>query len=788
MLPCFHCGLPAVRAYTREIAGVERAFCCVGCQAVASAIIEGGLADFYAFRDSKNKPADTPAKNFAAYDLPEVQEAFVSRLTPDDDEALISIGGISCAACAWLIEQRLRRLAAVREVSVNATTHRCRIVWQKSQLPVSELFAAIHSVGYQPSPLTESEQQRLRHREARRALMRLGVAGIGMMQVGMFAIALHAGDFQGMDGQWRQFFRGVSLLVATPVVFFSAWPFFANARRAISHRQLTMDVPVALAIALAYGASAYATVSNSGAVYFDSIVMFTFFLLLGRYLEMRVRQSSAFLAERVASLLPTTVDRLRDAEVETIPLAALRVGDRICVAAGGVMPCDGRVAEGASSVDESVLTGESAPRPLRAGGEVFAGTGNIENRLLIQALAVGKNTRLAAVERLLDRAGADKPRSVTIADRVASYFVALVLLAALGVGVYWYLHAPEKVLWVLLSVLVATCPCALSLATPAALTAGTLALRRSGVLVSSAQFIEQLSAIDHVVFDKTGTLTESEITVAEIRSLDGKSERRIGEIIAALEAGGSHPIAGAFAAYRYCGSASRVTHVPGQGVVGEYQGRRYKFGLREFAGPECALDYPAPGMWQLLTEDGAPAAWVLLANRARRNIAPLLAFFAEHNIRTELLSGDRADNVDAFARGYGLPARGGALPEDKLEHIRALQAGGAKVLMVGDGINDVPVLKAADLSIAAGDATRLAQTHADAVLIHGDLLALRDMWLMARRVRAKIKQNFAWALLYNAAILPLAAMALVPPYLAAIGMSASSLLVVLNATRLRASK
>lgn len=793
MPSCFHCGLPADRRYTMVLDGEEKCFCCVSCQTVAQAITQGGLVDFYQYRDAKNPKAESPLAHFEAYDAPEVQKSFITVIDEKDAansseqwvEARLSISGISCAACAWLIEQRLKKFSAIKDVSVNATNYRCRIVWNAHQLKLSEILSSLSEIGFQAHPYLESERSHLRREMARTMLMRLGVAGLGMMQVGMFAIALHAGALQGMDTFWQSFFRFVSLLVATPVVFYSAQPFFKNAWRSLCQRHLVMDVPVALAIGLAYVASFIATFANTGDVYFESISMFTFFLLLGRFLEMRVRHSSAYSIERLSQLLPVSVERLVDEVAECVPIQSVSQGDRLAIAAGSVVPVDGVIISGKSSIDESVLTGESCPLTKSIGDTVFAGTSNGEARLVMEATGVGGETQLAAIERLVEKAYMEKPKIVALADRLASVFVSFVLLSACVTGVAWYALAPERTIWVMLSVLVATCPCALSLATPTALTAGITKMRRIGLLVSSSQFVEKLPKITHVVFDKTGTLTNGHLSIADVKLLQDESEHAVLAVIAALESHSRHPIAKAFSEIKIHRHADRVSVEQGLGIEGVIDDVLYRFGKPHYAVEDTEIEYPSEGMWQLLSKNGVPLAWVLLEDTPREHIEMVVQYFKQHGVSCEILSGDRLENVLPLQKHLSIPAKANLMPEQKLARIRELQDEGQSVLMVGDGINDVPVLSGADVSIAMGDATQLAQIHADAVLAHSSLAGVIQAHGLSLNIKGKIRQNLLWALLYNASILPLAAMGLVAPYVAAIGMSLSSLLVVLNALRIQ---
>ncbi len=785
MSSCYHCGLPADSRYSFVLNGENQLFCCISCQSVAQAISQGGLVDFYQYRDAKNSKAESTVERFEAYDQADVQRSFVTQLDDGRVESRLSISGISCAACAWLIEQRLKKFSAVKDIAVNATNYRCRIVWSAEKLKLSEILSAFAEIGFQTHPYLESERSQVRNALAKKMLMRLGVAGLGMMQVGMFAIALHAGALQGMDAFWQNFFRFVSLLIATPVVLYSAQPFFKNAWRSIVQRHLVMDVPVALAIGLAYVASFVATFTQTGDVYFESISMFTFFLLLGRYLEMRVRHSSAYSIESLSQLLPVSVERLVDDSAELVPMQSVERGDSLVVSAGSVIPVDGVVVTGASTVDESVLTGESRPLTKSCGDTVFAGTSNGESRLVIEVKGIGGETQLAAIERLVEQAYMEKPRLVALADRLASGFVCAVLISACVVGLVWYWLAPERTIWVMLSVLVATCPCALSLATPAALTAGISKMRRIGLFISSSQFMEKFSKIDHVVFDKTGTLTSGHLEISTIKLLGEIDESEVLEIIAALETHSRHPIAEAFNHIVTSKTAENVSVIQGKGLEGNVGCARYRFGKPNFSAASDLMTYPGDGMWQLLTKDSSPLAWVLLEDAPRKNIDAVVAYFKDNGITCEILSGDRMENVTTLEKRLGIAAKANLMPEQKLEHIRKLQSKNKSVLMVGDGINDVPVLSGADVSVAMGEATQLAQIHADAVLSNSDLGMLVKGHQLSLKIKTKIRQNLLWALLYNGSILPLAAMGLVAPYVAAIGMSLSSLLVVLNALRVR---
>ncbi|WP_299599621.1 heavy metal translocating P-type ATPase [uncultured Microbulbifer sp.] len=803
---CYHCGLPVAPGsqYSVSIDGARRPMCCPGCEAVAGAIVAGGLDNFYRFREQNSERPDSDAPNdrWSAYDLPEVQGEFVREYseagaTAEPGSPLrvasLLVSGITCAACVWLIEKHLARLPGVERVSVNASTHRAQIVFDPELLPVSLLFSSLSSIGYRPSPATAANSERLILQERRASMRRLGVAGLGTMQVMMFAVALYFGDSKGIDSQFEQFFRWVSLVVATPVVCYAAQPFFAAAWRALRSGQLVMDVPVSLAIGLAYAASVYATVFETGEVYFESVSMFTFFLLLGRSVEMRARHRAGLASGGLAQLLPLAALRFTDesAAPESVPVTALAVGDRILLRPGDTVPADGIVTDGASGVDESILTGESALQQKAQGSPVFAGSVNGDSSLTVRVSAAGGSTRLSAIEKLVEQAQLDKPSQVALADRIAGRFIAAVLCIAVAAFVFWWQQAPDRAFWIALSVLVVTCPCALSLATPAALAAATLRLQQLGLLVARGHVLETLPRLTRAIFDKTGTLTEGEPRLRSIRILrDRFDEAEVRDIAAALESYTNHPLARAFRPWSGNRAARDLHSVTGRGVSGVCGEVAYRLGRPDFVG-ELADAAPVPetpqeqGQWLLLGDTAGPIAWLCLGDEVRPTAAESIAELQQQGLGTELLSGDQSAEVPRLAEATGIGEfRGGVAPEQKLAHLRALQSEGQRLLMVGDGINDVPVLSGADVSVAMMSAADLAQSRADAILLQGDLRALPRAFALARKCRTIIRQNLAWAILYNVLALPLAFLGMVPPWAAAIGMSLSSLLVVANALRL----
>lgn len=783
---CFHCGLPADPRCAYPLQGELKPFCCLGCQAAAETIVNGGLGEFYRFRGQASVKASVQTSAYTLYDSPEVQADFVTPTPAGLRQARLHIGGISCAACVWLIEKHLAAIKGVHQVRVNSTHHTAWLEWHPEQVPLSTLFSALAAIGFNPLP--QGQAQRLDYWQAQQktALLRLGLAGISMMQAGMVAVGLYAGALQGLNAHWEAVLRGVTFLFALPVVFYSAMPFYRNAFRALQMRQLNMDVSVSLGLILAFFASCYALVTHSGEVYFESLSMFVFILLAGRFLEQRVRFRNFQHSASLQSLLPATLIRCgENGQPEEIPLRSLQVKDTLWVAPGAVFPCDGVVLEGQGTALEAIISGEAHPQAKQPGSPVVAGTHNGETRLRIEVTATGADTQLAHIEQVFEQAASARPKQLTLVDRLASHFVAAVLAVSAVTWLVWHWLEPARALWVTLSVLVVTCPCALSLATPAALVAGLARLRRLGLLVSSPDALETLSRVSHVVFDKTGTLTQGQLSVQQWLPLADTPEASALAIIAALESLSAHPIAQAFAPYAAGLSVSQGQVVPAMGVQGVIHGQLYRFGNARFAWPQQPPPYPGAGQWQLLASQQQPLAWVLLSDALRPSSGLAVQQLQAQGKQVWLLSGDRSQNVLPVAEALKIPkAFGEHSPQQKLTHVKQLQQGGACVLMVGDGINDVPVLGGADVSVAMGAASAITQNRADAILLNNQLHTLPQALLFARRVQTTIRQNLAWALVYNAVALPAAVFGWVPPWLAAVGMASSSLIVVLNALRL----
>lgn len=730
------------------------------------------------------------ARDWAAFDRKQTQSALL-HVAGGHASTQLLVDGMHCGNCALQIERALGALGGMERVSVNPATRHAQVSWDLTRLPFSRILAAIADLGFEPRALGSSADAERALHERRTAYKRLAVAGFGMMQVMTFAIALYAGALEGIEVQYELYLRLVSMLVTVPVVLFSAVPFFDSAWRDLRHRRLGMDLPVSLAIVLAFGASIYNTLHGTGEVYFDSVTMFVFFLLLGRMIEMHTRHQAGSVSEALARLLPEVALRVLDGRTESIAISELEVGDAVLVPAGAVIPADGTVIEGIGTVDESMLTGEAEPVTRTTGQNVVGGSVNLSQPITFRLTAVGSSTVLSGIVRSLERAQTERPRLARASDRAAAHFIAWILFAALAVAAIWGWLEPARAFPAVLAVLVVTCPCALSLATPAALAAATTRFAQLGLLVTRADAIEALAQARCCVFDKTGTLTAGVPRITRLHRLGRATRGECRSLAAALERSSEHPLARAFADPKIPVATVREPQVlPGRGIEGVIDDLRYRIGSFEYVCALAAGDAPrdVPRGAIYLGTAGELLAAFELDDALRPDASVAVEALRALGLRVMMASGDHVDAVSRVARSTGIDDWHARLtPEGKLSYIRALMHEPGGVLMVGDGINDAPVLGAAAVSVAMGTGSALAHASADLILTGESLPALAAGIAHARRTLGIIRQNLAWAAGYNALAIPVAAMGWVPPWAAAIGMSLSSIAVVLNARRLARS-
>ncbi|MEO8021637.1 cation-translocating P-type ATPase [Polaromonas sp.] len=713
-------------------------------------------------------------------------------------ESYLAIEGMHCAACSLTVEEVLQKLPGVESVQVNGASAVARVAWAPGQGRPSAWLAALQRAGYGALPAGDMLTAAPRIQAQRMMLWRWLVAGFCMMQVMMYAFPAYIAEPGDISAEAQGLLRWASWVLTLPVVLFSCWPFFSAAMRDLRNRRIGMDVPVALGILIAFGASSAATFDPAspwgGEVWYDSVTMFVFFLLSGRLLEQRLRDRTAGALEALMRNLPDSVERQgADGVFERVPVRRLASGDLIRLLPGDVVPADGTVTAGESQVDEALLTGESTPLQRRTGSAVIAGSHNLSGMLMVRVERAGGDTRYAAMVALMEQASVQKPRLARIADRMAGPFVLLVLLASAAAAFWWWPSDPAHAISVAVAVLIVTCPCALSLATPAATLAAAGALARRGVLVRRLEALDSCAAVDTVVFDKTGTLTEDRMTVRVGRTREGLDPAQALRMAAALAQHSLHPLSRAIvqAAGAASGTATEVTEVPGQGLQGRVsssgvgaQPRAMRLGSAVFCDIPPFVQAANGPQVHLSDEAGWLASFDMdeaLRPEAKTSVDALRAL----GLQVQLLSGDLIAAVARLASRAGIDeAHGQHTPEAKLAHVRGLQQRGRRVAMVGDGMNDGPVLACADVSVAMGQAVPLAQARSDFIVVGGQLAAVPALLRHAHRTHAIVRQNLWWAALYNAVCVPLAILGFMPPWLAGLGMAASSLLVVLNSARL----
>ena len=709
-------------------------------------------------------------------------------------ESVLAITGMHCSACSLTVEAALASLPGVRRAEVNGPAALARVVWSPEQGRPSQWLAALKQAGYGALPAGDVLAAQPRRQAARLMLWRWMVAGFSMMQVMMYALPAYVAGPGEITPDINALLQWASWILTLPVVLFCCQPFFASALRDVRQARMGMDVPVALGILIAFGASTATTFGSvaGGGVWYDSLTMFVFFLLSGRLLELRLRDRTAGALDALMRRLPQSVDKKTAAGVfERVPVRRVASGDLIRVLAGEVIPADGTVEAGESRVDEALLTGEAKPLLRSRGLAVIAGSNNLSGPLEVRVARAGRQTRYAGIVALMEQASLHKPRLAQVADRIATPFLLLVLLASAGAAAWWWPYGAAHAIGVAVAVLIVTCPCALSLATPAATLAAAGALARRGVLVRRLQALEACARIDTVIFDKTGTLTEDRFTVAAVVIRTGADLQQVHQQAAALASQSLHPASRAIATSFAAGpwSAVKVSELPGQGVRGDVAKERscssqsLRLGSASFceAPDDCAPD----GLRVHLADEAGWLASFDLDETLRSDAAAAVAQLELLGVGVQILSGDRSQAVGRLARRAGIATfRGECSPEDKLAHLHLLQQQGHRVAMVGDGLNDGPALARADLSVALGQSVPLAQGQADVVVPGGQLLAIAAVLRQGRRARRIVRQNLAWAALYNAVGVPLAIAGAMPPWLAGLGMAASSLLVVVNSARL----
>ncbi|MBF0447051.1 MAG: heavy metal translocating P-type ATPase [Magnetococcales bacterium] len=812
-LPCFHCGLdvPAnnpvsyqepAKADSSNSNNTEKLFCCSGCLG-AYRLIQGlGLDDYYRLREGEVRtlqPDQLDDNSLLAFDDLAYQSTLVKTVGNSKEINLI-LSGIHCTACVWLNEQVLRKLDGIESVQVNFSTQRARLRWNPTQTSLSQIIKTVRQIGYQAEPYDPSKGEQIHQKRDRDLLSRLGVAGFGAANVMFLSVALYAGYFQGIESEYKQFFHWISFALATPVVIYSGGIFFKGAWRGLRLGHLNMDLPIALGAMSTYGYSVYITLTDKGEVYFDSVTLFLFILLTGRYLESAARRKAASSTERLLNLEPKTATVIRDEQPVTVPIREVMVGDHLLVKPGERIPVDGVILSGLSSIDESMLTGESLPVKKSVGEVISGGTLNVDGALTLQAVRVRDETTLAKIIQRVESAQAQRPPVQGLADRIAVWFVGTILILAGVTFTYWFWHDPSQALENTVALLIITCPCALGLATPAAIVVATGAAARHGILIKNGGTLERLEQVTQVILDKTGTITQGQPHVDQIIPVDGVSPESLLSQAAAVEQFSEHPVGKAIVQALKdhhwslpIAPVENPKNSPGLGMSATLCNKEIRIGRLEFACKTVAnppTSYPhgngQPATWAVCVKEDELLGWIGLSDQPKSDAKQAIQSLKRMGLPIQLLSGDQKKVVDLIARAMEIDkSQSEMLPAQKEQVIQTLQQQGEIVAMIGDGINDAPALARSDVALAVENATDVSVAASDVILLNRNMASVSQTFFLARQTMRIIRQNFLFSFLYNALAIPLAMSGQVAPIVAAIAMPLSSLVVVGNALRLR---
>lgn len=801
---CYHCDLenPLNENYQLTVLGKPRTFCCPGCLAIAQTICDTNLEDFYRFRTEKNLNLESQLEqdliDIVELDTPSVLDAISDENDRTDTKTRtieLGIEGITCAACGWLIKKKIAQREDVIDIQVNISTRRALLkIERKAKL--SPILKQIRQLGYRAFPFSESEQEQAIQNENKLYIKRLVIAGLAMTQVMMYAVGFYIGEFQDISKEHAYFLHLISGVVTTPVVLYSAMPFFQSAWRSLLQWHFGMNLPVSIAIFAGYSASMYSLMTHAEVYYFDSVVMFTFFLLVGRFLEHRMRLKAVLKQQNFNRLIPISATRKnKDGSISTLLVNDINVGDHLIINAGAVVPVDGTLLDKSAELNEAVLTGEFMPVKKFDNDPIVSGSTNNASGFIMRATSTLETSHLQQLIDLQDCSENLTTDKVSFADKVASWYVVTLLLLCFITGSIWWFVEPDRIFPVVLSLLVVSCPCALSLATPAAVAAAISQLTDRGLMIKGKSTLSNLSQITEVVFDKTGTLTYGEMALTGVDTYSELSEAQCLEIAVSMESISSHPLAIALGHQ----NVNRIPNIESQevisgGVTATIDGKEYRLGSERFTGVDAKTVIvendsetgKSTTVTAYLSEDNELIASFNFADQINDTAKITISSLKHARYSLSLLSGDSAYACKGIAKELNLTnVISQSTPQSKLNFILDLEQNGKKTLMIGDGVNDIGALKQASVSIAMGTASQLSQSTSSAVLVSRDLNVIAEALQLSKKLNRVIKQNIGWAVVYNLTAIPFAVMGLVPAWLAAIGMTSSSLIVVLNALRLR---
>jgi len=796
---CFHCALPINQdqVISKEITGEKQLFCCYGCATVCETIYASGMQGFYKITPENMPLAPPPPapEQLAYYDLDDIQADYTD-INQDQRQVDLLIEGIHCAACVWLIENRLRQLTGIQAAKVNLTGRKLKCEWLNSQISLSKILQTLAQIGYIATPYSEDKASLSLKKQNRDLLYRMAIAAFGMMNLLWISIALYSGADQG---EYRALFHYIGLAIATPVLIYSGTPFFKGAWMGLKSRHLNMDLPIAIGAFISWAYSTWVTLGQTtGAVYFDTVVNFLFVILLGRYLESIFKNKAVSATQRLFDLQPKTAHLVLPDKDKIVPIKSIKKGDLIRIKPGERIAADGLVIEGLSYIDEAMLTGESKAIKKQQGDQVVAGTINQNGTLLVAVNQTLQDSILGKMIELIANAQSSKAPIQCTADRIVPWFVTLTLLFASLTFLYWFQFDFEKALMAATSVLIITCPCAFGLATPMAIAVASGIGAKQGILIKNGAVLESLADIKHFVFDKTGTLTTGKMQITDI--FTEQLENELITQVAALESYSEHPIAKAICAlakqqglnYKDIKITDFKNQV-GRGIEGKINQQTILIGQANWFKTQQIDLLPQHQQIVKTLEEKAISPIHIAINQQEvaifalqdplRNEAPdLIKNLQNQQIKITLLSGDKQQTALKIAQQLGSQVKviAEVLPEQKMQVIKKLNP----VVMIGDGVNDAPALVQAEVGIALGSGTDVSIASADIVLMHQGLNSVLQARQLAKRTLLTIRQNIIISILYNMVMVPLAMMAFITPLIAAIAMPISSLLVIANAARI----
>lgn len=787
MSNCYHCGSKIAEG--AELLGLDnQLFCCSGCLAVAELIKSSDLQLYYQIRENQQgeRVKKIPTELYLAYDVEEVANQYVYKNSCGNCEIQLFIDGIHCAACSWLISSFLKEKLALENVVVNATTARAEIIYPP-EIKLSDILKTIAKLGYKPNLFTPSQDEIRQNKIRNNYLLRLVVSGLGMMQIMMFATGLYTGSFLGIERDYSQLLRWVSLILTTPIFLYAGFPFLNSAFWALKNKKINIDVPIASAIFFAFIASVINTFLERGEIYFDSVVMFIFFITISRFLEFLSRRRAKLNSLSFSKLLPEALEvwNERDKKLKFCPLPAIQKGEIVKILPTQTIAFDGIIYEGQTRVSEAMLTGEGKSLSKKIGDKVLAGSLNLESPILIKVETTGQETTLAGIERLIAKAQKPSP-NLEKSQKLAQQSIISILVLAFLAWLIWLFIDKGKAFDIALAVLVATCPCALSLAIPTVLTSAINKANSLGIFIKSSESLEKLLKIKNIIFDKTGTLTEGNFRLIKTEFFNPKfNQKLILQIAKTLEKNSSHPLGWAVVkSFDLEELKMEKIKLFREGVLGVYQGEKFAIGSLNFIfetfNLKAKTSSNALENEVFLARENEVLAKFYFSDPIVKDLKNLIAKLKAYKLI--IASGDNLKNVEKIAQLAEISEFYGNLkPEEK---IKILESQKTASLVVGDGINDAPLMKKADLSIAVKGANPMSQGQADIVLISKGIESLPYLFALAKKCQKIIKQNLIWAVFYNLLILPLAIFGFLTPWIAALGMSLSSLLVVLNALRI----